>query len=273
MARAPGSAPVRSSCVLAAIVGGSARNPDSPARAQQGDRLPEGTVTEVRIEGNATIPTEKIRAKILSRSGQPLDQQKVEADLKSLMASKWFSDVSPYYEESPPKSGKYILIFRVREMPVLRHVEFRGRKAVTLKEIEENTDLKVGNRSDPTRPGWPCDQIQRLYQEKGYELAEVKLVEGGNIGDTKVVFQIFEGPKFQINSVDFKGNVFAIRRPALEQGRQPQADPRPGGRQVPPRHARGRCPQASGVLPGAGLLRGQGHSGDPAGDEASATST
>lgn len=201
--------PLRMLVFLALLASGPLGILTSFAPAQQGDRLPEGTVTEVRIEGNATIPTEKIRAKILSRSGQPLDQQKVEADLKSLMASKWFSDVSPYYEEAPPKSGKYILIFRVREMPVLKQVEFRGRKAVSQKEIEENTDLKVGNRSDPTKTRLALGQIQRLYQEKGYELAEVKLVEGGNIGDTKVVFQIFEGPKYKINSVDFKGNVFA----------------------------------------------------------------
>src|SRR4051794_1358713 len=55
----------------------------SPARSQQGDRLQEGTVTEVRIDGNVSITTEKVRAKILSRAGQPLDQAKVEADLKS----------------------------------------------------------------------------------------------------------------------------------------------------------------------------------------------
>ena len=178
-------------------------------RAQQGDRLPEGMVTELRIEGNVSIPTEKIRAKLLSRTGQPLDQQKVEADLKTLMATKEFSDVREYYEESPPKSGKYILIFRVREMPVLKHVEFRGRKGIPLKELEDNTDLKVGHRADPTKTRLALGQIQRLYQEKGYELAEVKLVEGGNIGDRKVVFQIFEGPKFKIASVDFKGNTFA----------------------------------------------------------------
>ncbi|MGO9813640.1 MAG: POTRA domain-containing protein, partial [Isosphaeraceae bacterium] len=63
------------------------------SRAQQGDRLPEGTVTELRIEGNVSIPTEKVRAKLLSRAGQPLDQQKVEADIKSLIGTKWFSDV------------------------------------------------------------------------------------------------------------------------------------------------------------------------------------
>src|SRR5262245_31350029 len=177
--------------------------------AQQGDRFPEGTVTEVRIVGNATIPSEKIRAKLLSRAGQPLDQHKVEADLKTLMARKWFSDVQPYWEETPPGTGKFVLIFRVREMPVLHLVEFKGRKAVSLKDIEEHTDLKVGNRADPMKTRLALQQIQRLYKEKGYELAEIRLVEGGNVGDTKVVFQIFEGPKFKIAGIDFKGNTFA----------------------------------------------------------------
>ena len=123
------------------------------SRAQQGDKLPEGTIAELRIEGNATIPTEKVRAKLLSRAGQPLDQQKVEADIKSLIGTKWFSDVQSRYQETAPKSGKYILVFRVREMPVLKVVEFRGRKGVPLKEIEENTDLKVGNPRIPPKPG------------------------------------------------------------------------------------------------------------------------
>ena len=113
------------------------------------------------------------------------------------------------YQETAPGSHKYILVFRVREMPVLKLVEFRGRKGVPQKEIEENTDLKVGNRADPTKTRLALGQIQRLYQEKGYELAQVWLVEGGNAGDVKVVFQIFEGPKFKIASIDFKGNTFA----------------------------------------------------------------
>ncbi|WP_165220947.1 BamA/OMP85 family outer membrane protein [Aquisphaera insulae] len=179
------------------------------AFAWRGDQLPEGIVSEVRIEGNTTIPAEKLRAYLSSRAGQPLSQQHVEADIKSLIAKGGLSDVAPYYEESPPKSGKFILIYRVREMPVLKIVEFRGRKSVSLKEIEEATDLKVGNRADATKTRLALGQIQRLYQEKGYDLAEVRLLEGGSMGDTKVVIQIFEGSKFRINSVDFKGNVFA----------------------------------------------------------------
>src|SRR6516165_6596138 len=128
----------------------------------QGERFPEGTISAIQFEGNATIPSEKIKSKLLSRAGQALDQDKVEADLKSLMGTKWFSDVSPYYEESPPNSHKYILIFRVREMPVLTKVEFKGRKSVRLKEIEDTTGLKVGARADPTRAQLSVGQILQL---------------------------------------------------------------------------------------------------------------
>ncbi len=195
----------RLAVVAAALVGLA----PTIAYSQPSAKLPKGTVTEIRIEGNSSIQAPKIRAKLLSKVNHPLDQQLVETDLKSLMATKWFSDVSPFYEESPPGSGKFILIFKVSEMPILRVVELRGRSKVSQKEIEENTGLKVGNRADPTRTRLAISQIQRLYQEKGYELAEVQLIEGGEGGDTKVVIQIFEGDKFKLASIDFKGNVFA----------------------------------------------------------------
>ena len=178
-----------------------------PARAQ-GERFPEGPISKIEFEGNATITTDKIKPKLLSRVGQPLDQDRVEADLKTLMATKWFSDVRYYLDESPPKSGKWALIFVVREMPLLTKVEFRGRKAIRLKEIEDTTELKAGNRADPMRTRLAISQIQRLYVEKGYDLASVTLIEGGNTGDTKIVIEIFEGPKFKIESIDFVGNTF-----------------------------------------------------------------
>ncbi len=180
-----------------------------PSTRAQADKFPEGMVGSIEFEGNATITPDRIKPKLLSRVGQPLDQNKVEADLKSLMGTKWFSHVSYYLEESPPKSSKYTIYFVVREMPLLTKVEFLGRKAVRLKEIEDTTDLKVGKRADPTRTWLAVGQIQRLYQEKGYDLVSVKLLEGGNQGDTKIVIEIFEGPKVKVSRIDFVGNHFA----------------------------------------------------------------
>jgi outer membrane protein assembly factor BamA len=179
-----------------------------PARPRV-ENFPEGPISKIEFEGNATITVDKIKPKLLSRVGQPLDQDRVEADLKTLMATKWFSDVRYYLDESPPKTGKWALIFVVREMPLLTKVEFRGRKAISLKEIEDTTELKAGNRADPMRTRLAVSQIQCLYVEKGYDLASVTLLEGGNPGDTKVVIEIFEGPKVKVNTIIFEGNHFA----------------------------------------------------------------
>ncbi len=144
----------------------------------------------------------------MSRVGQALSHEKAEADLKTLLGTKWFSDASYWIDETPPKSGKYTLIFSLKDMTLLTKVEFRGRKAIRLKEIEDITGLKAGNRADPSQTWRAVSQIQELYREKGYDLASVTLLEGGNRGDTKIVIEIFEGPKAKVTSINFKGNTF-----------------------------------------------------------------
>ena len=168
-------------------------------------------ITQIKVEGNVSVTSEKVRGKLFSRVGGRLDARTINADIASLNGSKWFSSVEAFHERDPKDAtGKsYVLIFVVKEMPVLTSVEFRGLKNIKLKEIQELTGLKVGNRADATRTHLAVGQIKRLYEEKGYELAEVKLLEGGGLGDTRVVIGIFEGEKFYIGSIDFEGNVFA----------------------------------------------------------------
>ena len=179
------------------------------AKAAAGDPAgaTSGTLVEIKIEGNNSIDDQKVRAKLSCRAGRPYDKAAVDADLRTLLATKWFSDVNYKVEHS--KDGKgYVLTFKVSEMPILKSVEFIGRKKVSLKEITESTDLKKGSRADAIRAQLAKRQILQLYKDKGYEKAEVELLEGGKPGDTRVVISIFEGPKYQTGKVDFVGNKF-----------------------------------------------------------------
>lgn len=194
----PGSWPVLAAVVLA-LAG-------APARRLAADAVPHGTITDIRIVGNRSVPAEEIRRKIVSKVGRELDPATVEADLKSLLESKWFSDVQTSYTKDPGRPDGIVLIFTVREMPVLRAVEFRGATKIKLKELEDSTGLKAGGRADHLRAMLAVNQVKRLYEEKGYLMAEVQLLEGGKPGDTKVVFQIFEGPKCRVTSIRFTGN-------------------------------------------------------------------
>jgi outer membrane protein insertion porin family len=175
----------------------------------QANAFPEGMISKIEFEGNTTITADKIKPKLLSRVGRPLDQDRVEADLKTLMGTKWFSDIRYFVDESPSKSRNWALTFVVTEIPRWSKVELRGRKAISLKEIEDRTDLKAGNPVDPVRARLAAQQILRLYVENDFDLASVNLLRGGKPGDTEVVVEIFEGPKCKLNSVSFVGNHFA----------------------------------------------------------------
>ncbi|SIO11639.1 outer membrane protein assembly complex, YaeT protein [Singulisphaera sp. GP187] len=194
--------------VLALAFVAQAFAPAQLAWAAKENALPEGPIVEVRVEGNVSITSDQVRAKILSREGSQLDQDRIDADIQTLLGTKWFSDVSPYFDKSTDGKG-FILTFVVRELPVLSHVEFRGLKHLKLKDVEENTGLKKGNRADAARTQLAVDQIRRLYAEKGYDSAEVTLLEGGERGQTRVVMQIFEGEKHTVGGIDFVGNVFS----------------------------------------------------------------
>lgn len=193
--------------ILALAVLAQILMPTHRALAAKGYTLPEGTIVEVRVEGAVSITTEQVRAKILSREGSRLDQRRIDADIQTLLGTKWFSEVTAYTDEDAKRKG-YILIFVVRELPVLREVEFRGMKHLKLKDVEQTTGLKKGNRADAARTRLAVGQIQRLYAEKGYDTAHVELIEGGEVGDTKVVMQVFEGDKRRVGSTDFVGNLF-----------------------------------------------------------------
>jgi len=171
------------------------------------------TVREIRIRGNDTVSEARIRSKLLTREGRPLDPGVIDADLRSLKRTDLFAHVGPItYREAEDGDG-IVLIIEVREMPILQSVEYRGRSAISRKKLEETTGLKAGARADYIRNQAVTSQILRLYREKGFLMAEVRLLEGDKPEDRRVVFEIFEGPRFRINTVGFEGNtVFSDAR-------------------------------------------------------------
>ena len=173
-------------------------------------QVPKGVITEVRIEGNESIATERIIDLLKSRVGRELDDHAIEDDLQALAKKGWFyaDEIKVFHKADPARNG-YVLIFTVREMPVLHEVEFRGMTKLKRKDIESNTGIKVGARSEQTKNLLAVQSIERLYREKGYDYVKVWLLEGGKPNSKKAIFEIFEGPKCVVRSVGFEGNKFA----------------------------------------------------------------
>ena len=175
--------------------------------AVSGNKLPEGPVVDIQIEGNSTVDKEEILRKLSSRIGRPLERKIIEKDIRALLESNWFSDVQPFYDKTEDDKG-YVLIFKVREMQKIGGVEYRGASAIKVRKLEEATGIKPGSRVDGIKARLGIAAIERLYQEKGYHKVSVKLVSGDKPGDTSVVYEIFEGPKYTISHVEILGNSY-----------------------------------------------------------------
>lgn len=176
--------------------------------ATAGTKLPDGTILDIQIEGNSSVGTDEVIRKLASRVGRPLERKLIEKDIRTLLESQWFSDVQPFYDKSEKGDG-YVLIFKVREMPLVGRVEYRGRKALKLSKLEEVTGIKAGGRADAIKARLGVAALERLYHEKGHQKAKVDLISGGKPDDKDVIYEIFEGPKFMVSHVDFLGNSYA----------------------------------------------------------------
>ncbi len=179
-----------------------------------------GKVVEIRVEGNRSIPTDEIRAKIHTRIGRDYDKQTLVEDVTRLLKTGWFADnVQPFVKKDPKRDG-LIVTFRVQELPVLRAVEFRGLKKLRLKEVEETTGLKVGAHADTMKNRASVGQIKRLYEDKGYEWANVKLLEGGKPGDTRAMYPDLRRAQMPSSRGHLHRQQLRLRSHASNQARQ-----------------------------------------------------
>jgi outer membrane protein insertion porin family len=165
-------------------------------------------IVEIQFEGLQTIPREKVLRHIQSKEGRAYDNSTIDGDLKRLEATRMFEKVRVFKKEDKARGGVIIIFHFTRENPELTEVKFIGAKAIKIKDLEEKTGLKKGSRADPIIVMMAKESIARLYEEKGYWYAEVKIIEGANYTDRRAVFEIFEGKKCAISSVSFEGNEF-----------------------------------------------------------------
>lgn len=179
-------------------------NDEPEEEAEETDQL----IVEIVVEGNTTIPASAVTKHVKSRVGRPPLAATIKEDVRALYGTKWFFSVDSLLR---PTSEGVILVFRVQERPILKHVEFKAEhklKKKELKELEGMTGLKSGGAFDVGANKEAARRIESYYQEKGYLFCEVKLVKGEFKDDRDAVFFIKRGSKVHVTKIAFEGNKF-----------------------------------------------------------------
>ncbi len=163
-------------------------------------------VVKVVIQGNQTIPVQKILSSIRTRAGRPLDIETVREDIHRLIRTRLFVDVKPYSRKVP---GGQIVIFDVFERPLIREIKFIGNTKIKSKTLAKEIDIKVGDAVNPYTVSQGRRKIEEFYQDRGFSKVRVQVFEGNKPQDRRVVYLINEGHKQKVLWTRFIGNTIA----------------------------------------------------------------
>ncbi len=172
-------------------------------------------IVKIEIEGNKRIETDIIKNNVASREGEPLSSDTVREDIKNIYKLGFFEDVSAEVEETPEG---VVLIYRVKEKPVVVDLRIRGNDEIKTEEIMDVIDVKEGRIIELSKVKKSVEAINKLYSEKGFVAREVSYnIEPKGEGTVSVTFDIQEGKRAYIKKVNFVGNE-ALKTKKLKEG-------------------------------------------------------
>jgi outer membrane protein insertion porin family len=175
----------------------------------------EENIVKIEIEGNRRIETNIIKNNLSSRVGEPLSPETVREDIKNIYKLGFFEDVSAEVEETPEG---VVLIYRVKEKPVVVDLRIRGNKEIKNEDIMDVIDVKEGRIIELNKVKKSVEAIEKLYSEKGYVARKVTYnIEPKGEGTVSVTFDIKEGKRAYIKKVNFVGNE-ALKTKQLKEG-------------------------------------------------------
>ncbi len=125
--------------------------------------------------------------------------------IKALYALGQFEDVQASCELSPD-GKRALLVFNVRERPVLGAVDVTGTDRLSRNEVRDRVDLLIGRPLDPAQVANAVQRIDSLYRAEGYYLAQVKPETTLVNGEVNLIFHVDEGRRLAISGVSIEGN-------------------------------------------------------------------
>lgn len=194
--------------VFAAAPVSAASDERAPARAAAAQQV----VESVDIQGNRRLRDEDLLYYVKTRAGDVYDPAALERDLKELLSLNFFDKTATRVLVEDGIRGGVNVIFSVRELPIIRDLQFKGSKAISESDILKNfREKRVGISKesvyDPVKARGATRVLRELLAAKGYPNATITVQEE-EVSATSIAltFNIDQGNRSRIVKIEFEGN-------------------------------------------------------------------
>ena len=169
-------------------------------------------VEDVDIQGNRRLKDRDLLYYIRTRQGDTFSKTQVERDLKELLSFNWFDKTQSRVFTEPGVRGGVKVIFEVKELPIIRDLQFEGAKAIQESDIlkafrEKRVGISKEAIFDPVKTRVAKRILREMLASKGYPNAKVEvkdeIISATSVG---VTFNIDQGHRSRIVKISFEGN-------------------------------------------------------------------
>ncbi|MEP0707274.1 MAG: outer membrane protein assembly factor BamA [Parvibaculum sp.] len=157
-------------------------------------------VTAIDVQGNQRIEAGTVRSYMLLKPGMKYDPQLADQSLKQLFGTGLFADISMHLD------GTRVVV-SVVENPIINRVAFEGNSALKEEDLQKEVQLQPRVVYTRAKVQGDVTRMIELYRRSGRFSAtiEPKVIQLPQ-NRVDLVFEITEGPKTKIASINFIGN-------------------------------------------------------------------
>jgi outer membrane protein insertion porin family len=189
-----------------------------PAKTDSNANIPltagvlQQIVESVDISGNRRLRDEDLLYYIKTRAGDVYDPTALERDLRELLSLNFFDKTATRVLTTDGARGGVNVIFEVRELPIVRDLQFTGGKSVPESEIlkafrEQRVGISKEAVYDPVKARNATRILRELLASKGYPNATVTVKEEEvSATSVAITFDIDQGNRSRIIDIQFEGN-------------------------------------------------------------------
>jgi outer membrane protein insertion porin family len=178
------------------------------AQQTQTQRLVEA----VDITGNRRLRKDDLIYYIQTRPGDPYNESQVQHDLQTLLSLGFFDKTATRVSIEDGARGGVNVIFDVKELPIIRDLQFEGLKSVPESDVlkafrERRVGISKESIYDPVKARTAVRVLKELLAAKGHPNAtiEQRREEVSNTS-TALTFEINEGERVRVVEIQFEGN-------------------------------------------------------------------
>src|SRR5919107_2875704 len=183
------------------------------AQEPQASSSQQKLVEDVQVEHNIRLRDEDILYHIQTRAGDPYNPAQVQRDLQALLNLPFFDKTETRVSiVDPGPRGGVVVVFDVKELPVIRDLTFKGLKSVgeadVLKEFrEQRVGVSKESTYDPVKINNAKRVIKELLAQHGHPNATID-VDEEEVSQTSraITFRVDEGDRVRVVEIDFEGN-------------------------------------------------------------------